>query len=133
MDDSDSSDDEASSGKTPSSHGRGRTPEERHGFLFRHNLSGGIPDSKEFHPLPSQIPFLLNVYADNVNQALQIVHIPTVSKMVRDLRVNGMASLTPSNEALLFAIYYAAISSMDEEDVSCSSMPSMNRGHRATY
>lgn len=40
--------------------------------------------------------------------------------MVRDVRSNGkdMSSLTPANEALMFSIYYAAITSMDEGDVS---------------
>ena len=47
-----------------------------------------------------------------------MVHIPTVTKMVRGLRVTDMKSLTPAKEALLFSIYYAAITSMEEEDVS---------------
>jgi hypothetical protein len=47
----------------------------------------------------------------------QIVHMPTVTKMVRNLRGNPTARLTPSNEALMFSIYYAAITSMEEEDV----------------
>jgi hypothetical protein len=38
--------------------------------------------------------------------------------MVRDLRGKDMTSLTPANEALMFSIYYAAITSMEEEDVS---------------
>jgi hypothetical protein len=46
------------------------------------------------------------------------VHVPTVTKMVRNLRGSDMTSLMPSNEALMFSIYYAAITSMEEEDVS---------------
>ena len=38
--------------------------------------------------------------------------------MVRDLRGNGMTRYTSSNEALMFSIYYAAITSMEEDDVS---------------
>lgn len=49
---------------------------------------------------------------------IQIVHIPTVTKMVRELRGSDMTRLTPVNEALLFSIYYAAITSMEEDDVS---------------
>ncbi|OJJ43035.1 hypothetical protein ASPZODRAFT_136578 [Penicilliopsis zonata CBS 506.65] len=93
------------------------TPLERHAFLFRHNL--GLSGSKlsDFRPLPSQIPFLLEVFAENVNLPLQILHMPTITRMVRDLRGSDEASLTPSNEALMLSIYYAAITSMEEDDV----------------
>ena len=121
-DESDSSEDDASSGKTPSTQELERTPSERHGFLFRHNLSSSAPNLSEFHPLPSQIPFLLDVFSENVNLFIQIVHIPTVSKMVRDSRGSGMTRFTPGIEALMFSIYYAAITSMEEEDVSSSTV-----------
>lgn len=117
-DESDSSDDEASSGKSPSNRGNQRTPLERHAFLFGHNLSSPIHDLREFHPLPSQIPFLLDVFAENVNIIIQIVHIPTVTKMVRDLRGRDITRLMPANEALMFSIYYAAMISMDEDEVN---------------
>ena len=117
-DGSDSSEDDASSGKTPSTQELERTPSERHGFLFGHNLSSSAPDLSVFRPLPSQIPFLLDVFSENVNFFSQIVHIPTVTKMVRESRSNGMMRLTPANEALMFSIYYAAITSMEEDDVS---------------
>ena len=117
-DETDSSEDDASPGKTPSTQELERSPSERHAFLFRHNLSPSTPDLREFHPLPSQIPFLLDVFSDNVNLFIQIVHIPTVTKMVRGLRSKGMTRCTPANEALMFSIYYAAINSMEEDDVS---------------
>jgi hypothetical protein len=72
----------------------------------------------EFHPLPSQIPFLITTFAENVNLLAQVVHIPTVSKMIRELPGSNLKALTPPNEALMFAIYYAAITSMEEDDVS---------------
>ena len=117
-DETDSSEDDASPGKTPSTQEFERSPSERHAFLFRHNLSPSTPDLREFHPLPSQIPFLLDVFSDNVNLFIQIVHIPTVTKRVRGLRSMGMTRCTPANEALMFSIYYAAINSMEEDDVS---------------
>jgi hypothetical protein len=116
--DSDTSEDEASPGKSPSTQELERTPSERHAFLFRHNLSPSAPDLREFHPLPSQIPFFLDVFSENVNSVIRFVHIPTVAKMVRDLRGSDMTNLTPANEALMFSIYYAAIASMEEDDVS---------------
>jgi hypothetical protein len=115
---SDSSVDEASFGRTPSTRELERRPSDRHAFLFRHNLSPSSPDLREFHPLPSQISFLLDVFSENVNYMAPIVHMPSVTKMVRDLRGNPTARLTLPNEALMFSIYYAAITSMEEEDVS---------------
>lgn len=50
----------------------------------------------------------------------RVVHVPTVTKMIRDLRGKDMTSLTPANETLMFSIYYAAVTSMEEEDVSIS-------------
>ncbi|KAF4636042.1 hypothetical protein G7Y89_g2055 [Cudoniella acicularis] len=94
-----------------------RTPSERHAFLFQHNLSPSAPNLHEFHPLPSQIPLLLDVFSDNVNSVTRIVHVPTVAKMVRHLRGSDMTSLTPANEALMFSIYYAAITSMEDDDI----------------
>ncbi|TVY25692.1 Bikaverin cluster transcription factor [Lachnellula hyalina] len=116
--DSETSDDEASPGKSPSSTQElQRTPLERHAFLFRHSLSPSTPDLREFHPLPSQIPFLLDIFSENVNSIMRIVHVPTITKMVRDLRGSDMTSLSPPNEALMFSIYYAAITSMEEDDI----------------
>ncbi|KAJ5942451.1 hypothetical protein N7516_002619 [Penicillium verrucosum] len=114
---SDTSDDEASPGMTTSTQELERTPAERHGFLFAHNLSPFSPNLTDLHPLPSQIPFLLDVFSENVNIIFQIVHIPTIKGMVRDWRGREMKGLTPANEALMFAIYYAAITSMEEEDI----------------
>lgn len=115
---SDTSEDEDFPGKTPPTQELERTPLERHAFIFRHNLGTSIPDLREFNPLPSQIPFLLNVYSENVNFFVQVVHMPSVTKMVHELRGTDKSSLTPSNEALMFSIYYAAVTSMEEEDVS---------------
>jgi len=119
-DESDSAEDEASPGKTPSSTQElERAPLDRHAFLFRHNLSPSAADTRELHPLPSQIPFLLNIFSESVNSFAQIVHMPNLTKMVRDLR-GDMTRLTPANEALMFSIYYSAITSMEEDDVSSS-------------
>lgn len=120
--DSDMSDEPGSYEKMPSTQELDRTPSEHHAFLFKHNLASSFltsttPDLREFHPLPSQIPFLLDVYSENVNVLGQVVHMPTVKKMVRDLR-GDVTKLTPANEALMFSIYYAAITSMEEDDVN---------------
>jgi hypothetical protein len=120
--DSDTSEDESSPGKSSSAtHELDRTPSERHAFMFRHNLNPSTPAMHELHPLPSQVPFLLDVFAENVNVFAQIVHMPTIRRIVRDQRSNDMTGITPANEALLFSIYYAAITSMEEDDVGALS------------
>jgi hypothetical protein len=117
-DDSDSSDDESSPGMSPPSVENTRTSSERQAFLFGLNLTSPDIDLRKFHPLPSQIPFLLDVFDENVNYFIRIVHVPTMANVVRNWRNSGMTNLTPGNEALLFSIYFATISSMEEDDVS---------------
>lgn len=109
-------------GNTPISHETLRSPLERHAFIFKHSgwpfpQSSSSLDLRDLRPLPSQIPFLLNVFSDNVNILCQAVHMPTVIKMVGDVR-GDVTQFTPANEALMFAIYYAAISSLEDEEVT---------------
>lgn len=113
--DYDSSESEGLPEKTPSTQELERTPSERHAFLFRHNLGPTAPDLREFYPSSSQASFLLHAFAENINIMLQIVHMPTVSKMVHG---NDLSRLKPANQALVFAIYYAAVTSMEDDDVS---------------
>ena len=56
------------------------------------------------------------VFQENVDPILKVLHIPTMMKLIRDLR-NSLDILTPSTEALMFAVYYAAITSLDEDEV----------------
>jgi hypothetical protein len=117
-DDSASSDDEVSSTKTPmSTHEPGRSPLDRHAFLFRQDPRNSSADLHELHPLVSQIPYLLDVFEENINQLFRIVHMPTVAHMVREARASRMKKVAPSDEALLFAIYYTAVTSLEEDDV----------------
>jgi hypothetical protein len=67
--------------------------------------------------LPSQITFRFDMFSEDVNFFIQIVHIPTVTKIIRHWPGSRITSLTPANEALMFSIYYTAFTSA-EEDVS---------------
>ncbi|KAK3299833.1 fungal-specific transcription factor domain-containing protein [Chaetomium fimeti] len=71
---------------------------------------------RPLHPLPSQIPFIWQVYQENVDPILKVIHVPSMSKVIKELRYN-LDGLTPSMEALMFSIYYASITSLDEEEV----------------
>ena len=57
------------------------------------------------------------VYTENVDPVFKILHVPTMNVLVRKLRTN-MDILTPGLEALIFSIYFAAITSMEEDEVS---------------
>ncbi|KEY72433.1 hypothetical protein S7711_01098 [Stachybotrys chartarum IBT 7711] len=96
-----------------------RTPAERHGILFGHGLGAADPGSNaHLHPLPSQVPYLLDIFQENVGKVHAVLHMPTIAKMVKTAHAqNGPADLSPPDEAILFAIYYAAIASMEDDDV----------------
>ncbi|KAE9574851.1 Bikaverin cluster transcription factor bik5 [Colletotrichum fructicola] len=87
---------------------------DHHAFILGYRSSD--VDLRKLHPLPSQIPFMWQVYQENVEPLLKILHIPTMEKLIRDMRRN-MDDLTAGHEALLFSIYYAAITSMEDEEV----------------
>ena len=135
-DESDSSEEEQASSRMPSHPSEiEQRPWDRHAFLFRHNPSAAPSSLRELHPLPSQIAFLLDVFSENVNVFFGIIHVPTVTQLVRQLRSSGLHSLTPSNEALMFSLYYAAMASMEEDDVSAIGYrhPRLEVGCRELY
>lgn len=86
--------------------------------MFRHNLRPGLP-LHHVHPLPSQLPYILDVFAENVNYFLQIVHMPTLRNQVRALRGGGgdLSTLPICTQALLLSISYAAVTSLEDHDV----------------
>ncbi|KAM3513140.1 hypothetical protein MY11210_003165 [Beauveria gryllotalpidicola] len=117
-DDSDTSDDHVSlPASSPSTLEFSRTPAQRHAFLFGSNLRPQ-PSVQECYPLPSQVPFLIDVFAKNVNVIAQVAHIPTVRDMIRAVPGGDLSALSPQDSALMFAIYYAAVTSMDEAEVT---------------
>ncbi|KAI1205595.1 fungal-specific transcription factor domain-containing protein [Annulohypoxylon truncatum] len=87
---------------------------DHHGFVLGYSSSN--VDLRKLHPLPSQIPFIWQVYQENVDPLVKILHVPSMSKIIRELRSN-MNDISPGMEALMFVIYYASITSMGEEEV----------------
>lgn len=87
---------------------------DHHAFLFGYRSCD--VDLRKLHPLPSQIPFIWQVYTENIDPLLKILHVPTMNGLIRKLRTN-MDILTPGLEALMFSIYFAAITSMEEDEV----------------
>ncbi|RYP08730.1 hypothetical protein DL764_001750 [Monosporascus ibericus] len=87
---------------------------DHHGFVLGYRSSE--VDLSKLHPLPSQIPFIWQVYVENVDPLVKILHVPTMNKIIRDCR-NSMKNLSPGLEALMFSIYFGSITSMEEDEV----------------
>ncbi|KAK0110986.1 hypothetical protein ONS95_001367 [Cadophora gregata] len=71
---------------------------------------------RDLHPLPSQLPYYVQIYAEKVDLLVKILHMPTVEALFKDAQ-NDLNSLSRSSEALIFAIYFAVITSMSVEEV----------------
>jgi hypothetical protein len=56
------------------------------------------------------------IYQENVDPVVKILHIPTMNRLIREIRTN-IDRLTPSAEALMFAIYYGVVVSMNADEV----------------
>jgi hypothetical protein len=76
---------------------------------------------EDLHPLPSQMLFLWQTYMDNVDPFMKVLHVPTMTKVIRELR-GSYRSLSPSMQALVLVISLAAIMSLEDEEVSGSNL-----------
>ncbi|KPM46343.1 hypothetical protein AK830_g81 [Neonectria ditissima] len=68
----------------------------------------------QYHPPLSQSVALLTVFSENVLPLVHIFHMPTTSRMYWDA-IGSLDSVNKNTEALLFAIYYSAVISMEPE------------------
>jgi hypothetical protein len=84
------------------------------GFPF---VVGGSPASvTSAHPSAIQIFQLWQIYISNVNPLLKITHTPTLQALIISASANP-AKIPKPLEALMFAIYFAAITSLTEDEV----------------
>ena len=60
--------------------------------------------------------FLWQIYMDNVDPFMKVLHVPTMTKVIRELR-GHYHSLGPSMLALVLVISLAAIMSLEGEEV----------------
>ncbi|KAJ5500281.1 hypothetical protein N7453_009332 [Penicillium expansum] len=95
------------------------TPPGLLGILAAHAISGAILGSTQSitgqHPGYEEANKLWNAYVQNVEPLCKVLHIPTVTKMVKTVsKEPSMAS--KSDECLLFAIYHFAVFSMSDAD-----------------
>ena len=93
-----------------------------HGFYnFLLKNASAARQRKDLHPLPSQMLFLWQVYMENVDPFIKVLHVPTMTKVIREMK-GHYNSLGSSMQALVLAISLAAIMSLDEEEVISSNL-----------
>lgn len=85
-----------------------------HSFLLRHTAAAQPED--DACPLPSQIAYLWRIYVDNVDPFVKILHLPSMARIVHEIRDNYQ-SLSPSMHALVMAVAFAAVISLDDAEV----------------
>lgn len=89
------------------------------GFIFGYRSES--LDLSSFHPSPAHILRLWHIYQVNVEPVLKILHVPTIDKLFRDL--SSGSPVSRKEEPLVFTIYYAAVVSLEEDEVGPFSSP----------
>jgi hypothetical protein len=79
------------------------------GFAFGLRSLG--TNLQQLHPTPERIFSLWQTYLETVDPLLKIFHTPTVQRQITQTS-HKLDKIDPAQEALMFSIYYAAITSM---------------------
>lgn len=87
---------------------------DHHSFIFGYNSSD--VDLTGLHPLPAQGSYLWQIFLENIEPLVKVLHIPTMSRLMTQVR-RGEHDLRPGDEALVFTIYYAAVVSSEKQEV----------------
>ena len=111
---------------SPSTAEADRTPLDRYAFFLKPNLSFASHNTSTLLPMASQIPFLLEVFSERVHFVIGLPHMPSLKKLLQHRRSGRMESSSPGEEALVFSVFYAAICSLDEHEVTTSFNVSKN-------
>lgn len=75
----------------------------------------GIDDLTNSHPSTKLIYKLWEIFLNNVNPLVKIIHVPTVQRQLLEASVD-LESVSRPFEALMFAIYASAITSLRNEE-----------------
>ncbi|CRL19980.1 Fungal transcriptional regulatory protein, N-terminal [Penicillium camemberti] len=80
------------------------------GLLGNHESTWSLDSFRLHYCQPARLDALWRTYRENVAPLIVILHQPTMAKIVQDACAG--VELTPSDEALLFSVCYAAVVSM---------------------
>lgn len=94
------------------------------GFPFV--IGGSTAAVTELHPPGVQVLQLWQIYLENVNPLLKITHTPTIQGQLVEAAANP-ASISKPLEALMFSIYFIAVTSMTDEEVQDTFKEDRNR------
>lgn len=86
------------------------------GDAFPFTVGGTQASVTNSHPSAIQILQLWQIYISNVNPLLKISHVPTLQGQIIGAGANP-AKISRPLEALMFSIYFIAVTSMKEEEV----------------
>lgn len=92
---------------------------DRYTSMLRYSHNPSAPRPIDFYPLPSQVPFLLEVFCESVNISCQAVHMPAIRDTLRNSR-GALSTIAPADSALVFSIFYASIAAMEDGDVEAN-------------
>src|SRR5277367_1299975 len=67
------------------------------------------------HPQPVHMFMLWQTFLDNVNPLVKLFHAPTVQQLILEASSN-LDNIAASTEALMFAIYLCAVTSLRNDD-----------------
>ncbi|KAI3336881.1 hypothetical protein HD806DRAFT_517885 [Xylariaceae sp. AK1471] len=72
--------------------------------------------AESLQPLPSQVSYIWQIFVENVDPFIKVLHVPTVTKAIRESK-GKFNSMSRGMEALMFAISLAAVTSLRENEV----------------
>ncbi|KAK0391889.1 hypothetical protein NLU13_1387 [Sarocladium strictum] len=93
--------------------GHNPTTHDHHAFLLGYRSAD--VDLRKLYPVPSHIWFLWKIYQDVVEPLIKVVHVPTTDALLREAS-RDLDSLSPGQQALVFAIFFAAVVATEPED-----------------
>ncbi|KAJ6441385.1 fungal specific transcription factor domain-containing protein [Purpureocillium lavendulum] len=67
-------------------------------------------------PLPGQASLLWSIYLQNVEPLIKVLHVPSADVTLYNAR-HSPNTIAPANAALAFSIYFAAITSLEADEV----------------
>ena len=88
-------------------------PGSHQGFVF--GFSSQNVDMLSLHPLPQQVPLYWKTFKENVDPLVKVLHIPTIEPTIHRA-ASHLSNLSRGFEALMFAIYYGAVTSLSAQD-----------------
>jgi hypothetical protein len=97
---------------SPNSHQSSTLSEGHHNFVF--GYSSSRLSLIDLHPPPEDIVKLWQVYLSSVDPLLKVSHAPTTQEQVLRAK-DDLENVSKSTEALMFSIYFASVTSMDDE------------------